>query len=103
MRFAIRFLRHRGRILPWRDVMNQEPRIGDLRIEECLDGELRRYVRTARLFGVESALYSDTLPELLDVRLMAISPQAFTLAGFERVEGVEYAQSWLIAECSRRH
>ena len=52
MRFAIRFLRHRGRILPWRDVMNQEARIGDLRIEECLDAELHRYVRVARLFDV---------------------------------------------------
>jgi len=40
MRFAIRFLRHRGRILPWREVVNQEPRVGDLRIEECLDAEL---------------------------------------------------------------
>ena len=25
-----------------------------------------------------------------------MSPQAFTLAGFERVEGVDYAQSWLV-------
>ena len=83
--------------------MNQEPRIGDLRIEECLDGELRRYVRTARLFGVESALYSDTLPELLDVRLVAMSPPGFTLTGFELVAGADYAQSWLVAECSRRH
>jgi hypothetical protein len=97
MRFAIRFLRHRGRILPWRDVVNQEPRVGDLRVEECLDAELHRYVRTARLFDAESAIYSDKLPELLDVRLMAISPQAFTLAGSERVAGVEYAQSWLVA------
>jgi hypothetical protein len=46
MRFAIRFLRYRGRILPWREVMNQDPRTGDLRIEECLDEELHRYVRT---------------------------------------------------------
>ena len=101
MRFVIRFLRHRGRILPWRDVLNQAPRVGDLRIEECLDTDLHRYVRTARLFDAESAIYSDKLPELLDVRLMAMSPQAFTLAGFERVACVEYAQSWLVAECSR--
>src|SRR5437879_211585 len=81
MRFAVRFLRHRGRILPWRDVLNQAPRVGDLRIEECLDAELHRYVRTARLFDTEAAIYSDKLPELLDVRLMAMSPRAFTLAG----------------------
>jgi hypothetical protein len=96
MRFAIRFLRHRGRILPWREVANQEPRVGDLRIEESLDRELHRYVRTARLFDVESAIYSDELPQLLDVRLMAMSPQAFMLTGFERIAGVEFAQSWLV-------
>jgi len=97
MHFTVRFLRHRGRILAWRDVVNQEPRIGDLRIEECLDAELHRYVRMARLFNADSAIYSDRLPKLLDVRLMAMSPQAFTLAGFERIAGVEYAQSWLVA------
>jgi len=26
MRFIVRLLRYRGRILPWRDVMNQEPK-----------------------------------------------------------------------------
>jgi hypothetical protein len=26
-----------------------------------------------------------------------MSPQAFTLTGFERVEEAEYAQSWLVA------
>ena len=72
--------------------MNQKPRVGDLRVEECLDAELHRYVRTARLFDVTSAIYSDKLPELLDVLLMAMSPQAFTLAGFERVARVEYAR-----------
>jgi hypothetical protein len=76
--------------------VNQDARIGDLRIEECLDAELHRYVRTARLFSNESAIYSSELAELLDVHLMAMSPQAFTLAGFERVAGVEYASrgSW---------
>jgi len=29
--------------------------------------------------------------------LVAMSPQAFTLMGFERIEGVDYAQSWLVA------
>jgi len=81
--------------------MNQEPRIGDLRIEECLDEDLHRYVRTACLFDTDSVIYSAAPPKLLDVRLMAMSPQAFTLTGFERVAGVEYAQSWLVANCAR--
>jgi hypothetical protein len=49
MRFAVRFLRHNGRIIPWRMVANLPAKIGDLRIEECRDEELRRYVRTAKL------------------------------------------------------
>lgn len=99
MRFVVHFLRYRGRILPWREVVNRAPKFGDLRIEECLDEALHRYVRTARLFDEANVLPSKTLPELLDVRIMAMSPQAFTLTGFERVEGVEYAQSWLVSEC----
>ena len=67
MRFAVRFLRRRGRVLPSREVANQAPRFGDLRIEECLDEELHRYVRTAKLFDVGRVLPDRTLPELLDV------------------------------------
>jgi hypothetical protein len=26
----------------------------------------------------------------------AMSPQAFSLTGFERINGVDYAQSWLV-------
>ena len=62
-----------------------------------MDAELHRYVRTARLFSTDSVIYSDKLPELLDVRLVSMSPQAFALTGFERVAGVEYAQSWLVS------
>src|SRR5512140_2917893 len=96
MRFAIRFLRYRGRIVPWRDVMNQALRVGDLRVEECLDDELRRYVRTARLVAVDRGVNPERAPALLDARLVAMSPQAFTLTGFERDGGAEYAQSWLV-------
>lgn len=97
MRFCVRFLRHRGRVIPWRTVANQPAKVGDLRVEETRDDELHRYVRTAKLFSDEVIVYSAALPELHDVRLVAMSPQAFTLAGFERIEGVEYAQSWLVA------
>jgi len=53
------------------------------------------------LFDAQAPIYSDKLPELLDVRLMAMSPLAFTLTGFERVAGVEYAQSWLVSNFGR--
>lgn len=40
-------------------------------------------------------LHRDDRPTLYDLHIDAMSPQAFTLAGFERVEEAEYAQSWL--------
>ena len=98
MRFAVRFLRHRGRVIPWRDVVNRVPRLGDVRIEDIHDDELHRYVRTARLFPEDSVVvFQQALPSLHDVCVIAMSPQAFTLAGLERIDGVEFAQSWLVS------
>jgi hypothetical protein len=99
MHFSVRYLRHRGRVIPWKMVVNQPAKVGDLRIEDSRDEELHRYVRTAKLFpdkADEAVLYSGRLPELHDVRIICMSPQAFTLAGFERIDGAEYAQSWLV-------
>jgi hypothetical protein len=96
MHFAVRLLRRRGRMLPWREVVNHPPLVGDLRIEEIRDGALHRYIRTARLFRDMEILHRDDRPTLYDVHIVAMSPQAFTLAGFERVEEAEYAQSWLV-------
>lgn len=96
MRFTIRYLRYRGRILPWREVINRPALRGDLRIEESFDEELHRYLRTARLFDERVVLPSNARPELRDARIVAMSPQAFTLAGFERIDGVDYAQSWIV-------
>src|SRR6476661_9998690 len=98
MRFAVRFLRYRGRVVPWRDVINRAPRVGDIRIEETRDDDLRRYVRSAKLYPDEMAVvHAAALPELYDVRVVAMSQQAFTLSGLERIEGADYAQSWLIS------
>jgi hypothetical protein len=49
----------------------------------------------------DAILYSAELPELRDVRTISMSPQAFTLAGFERVDGAEYAQWWLVQSTAR--
>jgi hypothetical protein len=50
MRFAVRLLRFHGRALPWREVVNRPALVGDLRIEELRNDELRRYGRTATLW-----------------------------------------------------
>jgi hypothetical protein len=83
-------------------VIDWPPLAGDLRIEERLDEELRRYVRFARLFDVGDVRPGRTLPELLDVRLVVMSSQAFTLTGFERVGDAAYAHSWLVAAGERK-
>jgi hypothetical protein len=93
---AVQFLRRRGRVLPWREVANVPPRQGDLRVEECFDEGLRRHVRMARLLDPGAPVRTADVPTLLDVRLIAMSPLAFSLTGFERIDGAEYAQSWLV-------
>ena len=96
MRFAVRFLRYRGRIVPYREVVNWPALVGELRIEECHDEELRRNLRTALLWDERSVLPSEDRPRLLDVHIIGMSPQAFTLSGFERIDGAEYMQSWIV-------
>lgn len=97
MHFAVRPLHLRGRILPWREIANMPPQVGELRVEESRDAELRRYVRTATFAPPDSmGVARQLLPALLDVHMIGMSPLAFTLAGFERIDGVEYAQSWLV-------
>src|SRR5258707_12676112 len=61
MRYVVRFLRQRGRILPWREVINRAPKYGDLRIEECRDEELRR-----------SEHVLDVIPVLAEVHVQAV-------------------------------
>jgi hypothetical protein len=98
MRFLVRHLRHHGRAVVWRDVINRPPLVGDLRIEECMDEELRRHVLAAKLIDPGDMRGAARHPELLDVRLVAMSPQAFTLTGFERIDGATYGQSWLVTK-----
>lgn len=96
MRFQVVRLRHRGRPLPKREWGNRPPAAGDLRVEQLYDEELLRHVRIARLVSLARVVGPVDFPTLYEPVLIAMSPQAFTLAGFERVEGVDYAQSWLV-------
>ena len=97
MRFHVLRLRHRGRLLPKHEWMNRPPASGDLRVEQVFDGELRRYLRVARIVGIGRVKDPDELPPLYEPVLVAMSPTAFSLAGFERVDGADFAQSWLVA------
>jgi hypothetical protein len=97
MRFRVLRQRHRGRPLPRHEWQARAPVVGDLRVEQLYDEDLLRHLRLARLVDVARSVGPDALPALYDPVLVAMSPQAFTLMGFERVEGIDYAQSWLIA------
>ena len=75
--------------------------MGDLRFEEVRDEELHRYLRTALLWDDFSVRAATDRPCLFDVHIIGMSPQAFSLTGFERVDGAEYAQSWLVQPIAR--
>ena len=96
MRFAVVPMRSRGRPLPRAELANATPWIGDVRIEEIRDEQLMRYVRTARVLLLDRPRAANVLGELLEPQIVAMSPQAFTLSGFERVGEQCYAQSWLV-------
>lgn len=96
MQFSIIRLRHRGRPIPKREWSNRPAFAGDLRVECVYDDELSRHVRFARVVDTVRVVGPDVLPVLMDPVLIAMSPQAFTLAGFERIDGADYAQSWLV-------
>lgn len=91
-------MRRLGARLDDRHAVEQRAVIGDLRVEYAQDDELRRPVRTARLMRFDRSIDADALPPLHDAVLVGMSTSGFSLAGFERVEGRCYAQSWLVRE-----
>ena len=71
MRFAVRRLRYKGRPLPKHEWMNRPAAIGDLRVEQMFDEELRRYLRMARVVNVGRVKDPDELPPLYEPLLVA--------------------------------
>jgi hypothetical protein len=96
MRFTIVLMRHRGGPVDRYELANRAALVGDLRIEEVRDDKLRRYVRMARLVNVLRPREREALATLYDPKLIAMSPLAFTLSGFERIGEQDLAQSWLV-------
>ena len=70
--------------------------LGELRVGQLFDEDLLRHLRFAQLVNPQRSAGPDALPALYDPVLIAMGPQPFTLAGFERIEGADYAQSWLV-------
>jgi hypothetical protein len=103
MRFAVSLMRYRGRPLSRDELANRAPYVGELGIEETHDPTLLRHVRIARLLAPDAPRAPLVLCELLEPSLIAMSPQAFTLSGFERPGDACYAQSWLVRRADHAH
>jgi hypothetical protein len=98
LRVAITCLRRRGiRIGSYRNV-EIERGIGELRIEEISDPQLKRAVKTARVLNPKKRP-ADQLVPLRDVTLLWMKDDRMALMGIERVADMsgpcEYAQTWL--------
>jgi hypothetical protein len=92
MCFAVFPMRSHGRPLSRAELANRSPWIGDLRIEELRDQQLMRYVRMARILVLDRPRATEVLGELYEPQIVAMSPQAFTLSGYERVRDHCYAE-----------
>ena len=56
-----------------------------------------RYVKFAPLLEeTPGGMGKPLLPDLLDCELVGVVARIFSLTGFERLEGVEYRQSWIV-------
>lgn len=98
MQFAVVPKRFQGRPLSRAELANRPRWIGDLRIEEMRDEQVMRYVRMARVLVLDRPRRTEVLGELFEPQIIAMSPQAFTLSGYERLGDQLYAQSWLVRE-----
>jgi hypothetical protein len=102
MRFAVIPIFVRGRMPGRRAIRNVPPIVGELRVEYLLDPARHRYLMFASLRNEGIGMTVELIPDLHGAQLIGMSPCAFSLAGFERVDGVEYAQSWLVSAAEPR-
>lgn len=96
MRVKVTPLRQRGRVMH-REERNKSPTyVGELTVAEARDHAAGRAVRRARLVDAVNGLRTDVLPELSDTQLLWVADGQMRLAGFEHIEGVDYAQTWSV-------
>jgi hypothetical protein len=96
MRFRVLRLRTAAVRCRRREWQAREPHSATFASSKLYDEDLLRHLRLARLVDIRRSPAGRAARALRPV-LVAMSPQAFTLMGFERIEGVDYAQSWLVA------
>ena len=97
MRLSVVPLLENGRLRGRDEVKRTAPVIGDLRVEHRDDSTRNRAVRVARLLDSKDD-GEDLLPPLEGAELVGMSSVAFTLSGVEKMNGVYFAQSWLVRQ-----
>lgn len=95
MRVSVAFLRSLGRMQA-REVILRGTISGELVIGQKWVEDRHRYLLVAQLSRHPRPKGPPVL--LHDVTLTAMTSDRWTLSGFEMVEGVDYAQTWLIKE-----
>lgn len=96
MRVRVHTLRRHGRQLKREDFDAVPPFVGVLKVTEARDHELSRPVIRAKLVDITTGTETDVLPELSDARLLWLEKEKMRLTGFERIGGIDYAQTWSV-------
>jgi hypothetical protein len=94
MRVQVKAMRQKGRNLPGDQLKSMPPKAGELLVEQKRDAELSRNTLRARLIDDKSG--NDILPELSSAELVLTKKNVMRLAGLERIDQVDYAQTWSI-------
>lgn len=93
MRFEIAPLYILGKRRPAKDMRSAERITTDLHIDHWPSTPLGRPAVVAHIFKTTPAA-PDKLPPLYDAQIEGMAQLAFTVSGFELVDGVLYRQEW---------
>lgn len=94
MKVKVRPLLNQGRVMPGVEANRQPPVVGVLNIGEARDLQLGRSVTRAQLKHLVEGI--PLLPDLIDAKLVWLENGRLRLSGVERLDRVEYSQTWAI-------
>jgi hypothetical protein len=88
-------MRERAKVLDHSDVQKAPGVRGDMVIAQEKSSALNRYSNIAR-FQTSGVNDPQPLPPLHDAVLSWMGPNGFVISGVEFIDGVAFAQSWLV-------
>jgi hypothetical protein len=96
MKVKVRPMRHQGRNMHQKEMMERPPIVGELVVSEARDPELQRAVMRARLLDISKGTKHDLLPQLSDAQLRVFEGKTMRLTGFEQIDKAAFAQTWSV-------